>query len=187
MTGRYRTPDDDRSQDAPAAPDARMDSRTDGGDPARDGSSVVLLHVEPYERSAELLGAFAERFADGVAVQSVDGTAAALDAIDVVDCVVTEQRLPDGSGVKLVERLRERGSDVPVVFHTTCREGETEARALEAGADAYFSKRSESGQYDRILERLRGLVGDDARNPRTATAVSLDASGPSAGAPPSEE
>lgn len=172
---------------SPDSPDARTDSRPGRDDPAGDDGSIVLLHVEPYERSAELLGAFAERFADGVVVQSVGGAAAALDAIDAVDCVVTEQRLPDGSGVELVERLRERGSDVPVVFHTTCPADGTERRALEAGADAYFSKRSEYPQYDRILERLRGLVGDDGRNPRTATAVPADASGASAGAAPSEE
>ena len=171
---------------SPVASDARS-IRTDGGESAGDDGSVVLLHVEPYERSAELLGAFAERFADRVAVRSVDGTAAALDAIDAVDCVVTEQQLPDGSGVELVKRLRERGSDVPVVFHTTCCEDGTEARALEAGADAYFSKRSEHSQYNHILERLRELVEDDAPKPRTATAVSSDASGSSARAPPSEE
>ncbi|WP_280588373.1 response regulator [Halorubrum sp. Boch-26] len=170
------------------ASDVQTDTHTAAAlDPAEDGGSVTLLHVEPDARSAELLAAFADRFADGFAVRSVDGTVAALDAVDAVDAVVTEQRLPDSSGVDLVERLRERGSDVPVVFHTTCRENETEARALEAGADAYFSKRSEPGQYDRILERLRGLVDDDAWTSRTQTTITPDTPGSSAGAPPSKE
>jgi DNA-binding response OmpR family regulator len=169
---------------APIASDAQPDTHT-APDPAEDGGSAVLLHVEPDARSAELLAAFAERFADGFAVISVDEMGAALDAVDAVDavdCVVTEQQLPDGSGVELVERLRERGSDVPVAFHTTCREGATEAAALDAGADAYFSKRPERGKYERILERLRGLLGDDAPGRGTAT-VSPSASGSS----PSEE
>ena len=160
------------------ASDAQTDAHTAaGGDPVEDGGSIVLLHVEPDARSAELLAAFAERFADGFTVISVDGMGAALDAVAAVDCVVTEQRLPDGSGVELVERLRERDGDVPVVFHTTCREHETESRALEAGADAYFSKCPERGQYDSILERIRGLVGDGTRGVRTATTVSPSAPG----------
>ena len=172
---------------SPTTSDAQPDTHAPGRDPAEGGGSLVLLHVEPDPRSAELLAAFAERFADGFAVRSVDEMGAALQAIDAADCVVTEQRLPDGSGVELVERLRERGRDVPVAFHTTCRERETEARALAAGADAYFSKRSERGQYDRLLERLRGLVGGDARSPRAATTVSPDAPGSSAEATESEE
>ncbi|TKX76982.1 response regulator, partial [Halorubrum sp. SD626R] len=104
--------------------------------------------------------------------------------------VVTEQRLPDASGVDLVERLRDRGVDAPVVFHTTCREVETGARALAAGADGYFSKRPERGQYDRILDRLRELVAE-ARPSDTETTAGPGSSapprGPSAGPPSSEE
>ena len=159
---------------SPTAPDDRTDAHTTGAS-TEDEDPVALLHVEPDERSAELLTAFAERIADGSTVRSVDGMAAALAAADAVDRVVTEQRLPDGSGIELVERLRARGSDVPVAFHTTCRGAETEARTLDAGADAYFAKRPECGQYDRLLERLRGLVGgDDARNTRAAATVSSD-------------
>jgi DNA-binding response OmpR family regulator len=165
----------------PTATDTQTDTHiVDGGDPTGSGGPAVLLHVEPDAGSAELLAAFAERFADGFAVRSVDGMGAALDAVDAahgVDCVVTEQRLPDGSGIELVERLRKRGSDVPVAFHTTCRGPETEARALGAGADVYLAKRSERGQYDYLLERLRGIVGGDAaRSSRTATTVSPDRS-----------
>jgi DNA-binding response OmpR family regulator len=160
------------------------------GDPMRDGGSAVLLHVEPDPRSAELLAAFADRSADGIAVRSVDGMRAALDAFDEtdeIDCVVTEQRLPDGSGVELVDRLRKRGVEVPIAFHTTCCGDDTEARALAVGADAYFPKRSERGQYDRLLERLHGFVGEGGRNAGTATTVSPDAPESSARAPGSEE
>jgi len=124
-----------------------------------DESAVRLdvLHVEPDPRSAELLATFAAHLADGVSVRSVTGVEAALAAVDDADCVVTEQRLPDGSGVELVERLRRDGEDLPVVFHTTCREEDVEARAFSAGADAYFWKLSTRGQYERIFDRVRTL------------------------------
>ena len=187
-----RTTSDDATADRAADPDAdgiatdsgtdtdgiAADSGTDTDDTVDDSEAITLLHVEPDPRSAEVFSVFVDRFADGIAVRSVDGTAAALDAVDAVDCVVTEHRLPDGSGVELVDRIRRRDVDVPVLFHTTCREPETEAAALDAGADAYFSKRSERDQYGRVLERLRGLLGDGTS--RTARATTDVPSGVSA-------
>ena len=161
---------------SPTAADAQTDTHTAAaGSPTADDDPVVLLHVEPDARSAELLTTFAERFVGGFAVRSVGGTTAALDQIDAVDCVVTEQLLPNGSGVELVERIRGRDVDVPVVFHTTCREDEAKARALEAGADAYFEKRSARGRYERILDRVRELVGGrDSHRSNPADPVSVD-------------
>ncbi|OYR41492.1 hypothetical protein DJ82_04875 [Halorubrum sp. Ib24] len=162
-----------------AAPDAQTEMHAADRDSTPEPDSVAVLHVEPDSRAAELFAAFTDRSVDGVTVRSVDGVAAAFDAADAVDCVVTEQRLPEGSGVELVRRLRRDGSDVPVLFHTTCREGETEALALEAGADGYFTKRSERGQYERLLERLRELVAGNG--PRTAE-TAAPPSGPRPGA-----
>ncbi|MFC7323420.1 response regulator [Halorubrum rutilum] len=179
-----RTTSDDATTDTADSDADDADDATDdtAADRVTDADATALLHVEPDPRSAELFSVFVDRFADGIAVRSVDGTAAALDAVDEADCVVTEHRLPDGSGVELVDRIRGRGVEVPVVFHTTCREAETEAAALDAGADAYFAKRSERGQYGRVLERLRGLLGDgDPRTARAATGVPPDVSASSAG------
>lgn len=166
MMNRSRMPDDDAAGDNEAA---------------EDNDSVILLHVEPDARSAELLAASAAGLTDGITVRSVDEMGAALDAADAVDCVVTEQRLPDGSGVELVEGIRAADHEVPVVFHTTCRSEDTAAAALAAGADAYFEKRSQRDQYDRIFERLRALVwasGDGGATRRASTTGSVDA-GPS--------
>lgn len=139
-----------------------------------DHDRIAVLHVEPDSRSAELLATFAKRSAGPVvSVRSVDSMEAGLSAVGAADCVVTEQRLSDGSGVTLVERLRADGRDVPVVFYTTCRSEDAEARAFEAGADAYFEKRSTRGQHDRLLDRIRALVdGKGARYGRTGSIVS---------------
>ncbi|EMA58573.1 response regulator [Halorubrum lipolyticum] len=124
------------------------------GEPGR----IDVLHVDPDPRSAELLATFAAHAADPISVRSVGRAEAALAAIDGTDCVVTEQRLPDGSGVALVDRLRGDGETLPVVFHTTHRDERVEARAFGVGADAYFEKRSSRGQYERILDCVRSLV-----------------------------
>jgi DNA-binding response OmpR family regulator len=148
--------------------------------PARETDRpITVLQVEPDARSAELLEAFATRLTERVRIRSVDRVAAAVDAVEegvevdgervAVDCVVTEQRLPDGDGVSLTGRLREAGHEVPVVFHTTCPGEEREAAAFGAGADAYFEKGSERGRFDSILDRIRTLV-DGERERETAAA-----------------
>ncbi|WP_281195547.1 response regulator [Halorubrum sp. F4] len=124
-----------------------------------------VLHVEPDTRSTEVFSAFLERFAEGITVRSVDRVSTAAAVIDDVDCVVTEQRLPDGTGIELLERARKRGSRTPFLFHTTCHDPVVEARAFEADAAGYVHKRSERGQYDRLLTAVRnalGRVGDVA-------------------------
>ena len=157
-----------------------------------EGGPVTVLQVEPDERSAELLEAFAGRLTDRVRVRSVGRFGEALDALRAgvtldgervaVDCVVTEQRLPNGSGVDLAERLTEGDEDFPVVFHTTCPAEESEAAAFGAGADAYFEKGSDRGRYDAILDRICALV-DERRAGEAAATVDV-ASTPNALGPP---
>lgn len=162
-------------------PTAQHDDPTDfdaGSDSDRDIDSIEVLHVEPDARSTELLVAFCDRFTERIRVRSVDYMETALSAVDTADCVVTEHRLSDGSGIELVDRLRRRGDGTPVVFYTTCRDEDVERTAMDAGADALFEKRSERGQYDRILERVRELVDERGRRdvPPSAT-ISADAEG----------
>lgn len=158
--------------DARADTNAAVDrAETTAAGPAEDRDApIIVLQVEPDAHSAELLKAFAARLTDRVRVRSADRFADALDAVETgvevdgervpVDCVVTEQRLPDGDGVDLTERLREAGRGLPVVFHTTCPGEEREAAAYGAGADAYFEKGSDRGRFDAILDRIRALVDE---------------------------
>lgn len=162
------------------APDTRRqdaDGRAVGDDPAAsvrgagrvavDGgrrTGIDVLHVEPDPRAAELLRAFVAWAEEEVRVRSADHVADALDLVIEVDCVVTEQRLPDGTGIDLVDRAREHGVRTPVLFHTTCHDARVESRAIAAGADAYLRKRSNRGQYDRLLAAIRA----HATSPRSS-------------------
>ncbi|QAU13729.1 response regulator [Halorubrum sp. BOL3-1] len=188
----------DAHADSNAAGD-RSESLADRSATA-DREPVSVLHVEPNARSAELLEAFAERLTDRVRVRSVDGVADAFDAVETgveiegervaVDCVVTEQRLPDETGVDLTERLREASSGLPVVFYTTCPSEEREAAAFGAGADAYFEKGSDRGRYDAILDRIRALVDerpDGGKDARAGVASTPSAPGTPGGTLRSEE
>ncbi|SFR30727.1 response regulator [Halorubrum sodomense] len=156
--------------------DASADADADRAEPTANESAagadgpITVLQVEPDARSAELLEAFAARLTDRIRVRSVGRVAEAVDAVEGgvevdgervgVDRVVTEQRLPDGGGVDLAERLRGADRGLPVVFHTTCPREEREAAAFGAGADAYFEKGADRGRFDAILNRIRALVDE---------------------------
>lgn len=154
----------------------QTDPTTTADGTAADGAElIVMLHVEPDPESAELLSTFASRLTNRVQVRSVGRLGDALNAVESgvvvngetvsIDCVVTEQRLLMGTGVELVKRLRATGRDLPVVFYTTCPADEAEAQAFDAGADAYFEKRSDPDRCGRILGRAQALVeGDGDRN-----------------------
>ncbi|QUO48501.1 MULTISPECIES: response regulator [Halorubrum] len=163
----HTTPPSDTSAAANAAADRTEPPEADAEDR---GAPITVLQVEPDARSAELLEVFAARLTDRVRVRSVERLADALDALDAgveidgervaVDCVVTEQLLPDGDGIELTERLRGAGSGLPVVFNTTCPSEEREAAAFGAGADAYFEKGADRGRFDAVLDRVRALVDE---------------------------
>ncbi|TKX56061.1 response regulator [Halorubrum sp. SP3] len=180
--------------------DASADADADRAEPTANESAagadgpITVLQVEPDARSAELLEAFAARLTDRIRVRSVGRVAEAVDAVEGgvevdgervgVDCVVTEQRLPDGGGVDLAERLRGADRGLPVVFHTTCPREEREAAAFGAGADAYFEKGADRGRFDAILNRIRALV-DEGRE-RGKGAERAAASTPRASGSPGE-
>ena len=168
MTDHTAPPSDAHADTNPAAD---RSAQTADGPATETGGPITVLQVEPDARSAELLETFAARLADRVRIRSVDASADAVDAVESgvevggehvpVDCVVTEQRLPDGTGIDLAERLNEADDGVPVVFHTTCPSEESGAAAFGAGADAYFEKGSDRGRYDAIVARIRALVAED--------------------------
>src|SRR5262249_40318899 len=55
-------------------------------------------------------------------------------------CVVLDVRMPDVSGFRVQEALRETGTALPVIVITGDHSIETRARALAQGAHAYLRK-----------------------------------------------
>lgn len=76
-------------------------------------------------------------------------TAAAFDA------VVLDVMLPDGSGIDLLQRLRGRGNQTPVILLTALDETHDRIRGLDSGADDYLGKPFD---LDELTARLRALT-----------------------------
>ena len=100
----------------------------------------------------------------GQAASVADGEQQA-DALQP-DVVVTDVRLPDGSGIDLVARLRTKRTDVGIVVLTMFADDSALFAALDAGASAFVRK---DAQSDEVVAAARHA----AVSPNTFTAPDL--------------
>jgi two-component system response regulator PilR (NtrC family) len=87
-----------------------------------------------------------------------------LDA-QAFDLCLTDMRLPDGEGLRVVEHITEKGLDVPVAVITAFGSAENAVAALKAGAFDYLAKPV-------ALEQLRALVKQALKVPEKPAAPS---------------
>src|SRR6188474_2266305 len=82
--------------------------------------------------------------AEGYRVTNVSDGPSALrvleDSASDVDLIVLDLMLPEMSGYKVCERLRERGMDVPVLILSARTLAEDRTRGFAVGADQYLTK-----------------------------------------------
>ncbi|HXP31541.1 MAG TPA: response regulator transcription factor [Stellaceae bacterium] len=72
-----------------------------------------------------------------------------------VDVLVLDLGLPDSDGFALIRRLREGGSDVPIIVLSSRADESGKVRALDLGADDYVTK---PFGMDELLARLRAAM-----------------------------
>src|SRR4249919_3970986 len=81
------------------------------------------------------------------------------------DLCLTDMRLPDGEGLRVVEHITQKGLDVPVAVITAFGSAENAVAALKAGAFDYLAKPV-------ALEQLRALVKQALKVPEKPAAPS---------------
>jgi two-component system response regulator MprA len=86
------------------------------------------------------------------------------------DLVLLDLGLPDIDGVKIVERLRAEGNEIPILVLTARQALTDRVAGLDAGADDYLAKPFE---LDELLARVRALT----RRSRATSAADAGALG----------
>jgi DNA-binding response OmpR family regulator len=130
--------------------------------------NVLLIEDEPRIAAFVERGLKAEGFAVQVAGDGETGLALATD--DEVDLVVLDLMLPRLSGEQVLERLRSRRPDVPVIILTARDAVEDRVRNLNAGADDYVTK---PFSFAELLARIHARL----RSRDQAQSVELEAGG----------
>src|ERR1700686_5197350 len=110
---------------------------------------VLLIDDEPD--LLELLELTLSRMGlDTTRAETVGEAIRLLDA-EAFDLCLTDMRLPDGPGLRIVEHINQKGLDLPVAVITAYGSAENAVAALKAGAFDYLAKPG-------ALEQLRDLV-----------------------------
>jgi PAS domain S-box-containing protein len=126
---------------------------TTDSDPA-----FCALHVDDDEDVRGLVATFLPREQPELEVCSVSTAAAALDRLDVADCVVSSYHLPDMDGIALLRRVRAIDPDLPFVLYTAAASEEIAAEAISAGLTDYLQKSTGPEQYALLANRVQNLA-----------------------------
>ncbi len=154
---------------------------------------LLVVDDEPAQRTV-LAGFLAKR---GYEVLTAGSAAEAMRhaASQVVDLVLTDLRMPDQTGLDLLEHLRRLNPEVPVVVMTAFGTVETAVQAMKRGAADYLTKpvdldelevlvvrtlerralESENRELRRQLESRYRLQGLETANARMAEAINTAA------------
>ena len=122
-------------------------------------SPIRVLHVDDEPDVATLTAEFLEREDDRIDVVTATGASEALDLLDEeVDCVVSDQEMPELTGIELLERVRERFPELPFVLFTGQGSEEVASRAISAGVTDYLQKETGTDQYTILANRVTNAV-----------------------------
>ena len=119
-----------------------------------DDAAVVLV-VDDEEEVAEV---FSLWLRDEYETRVATGGEAALEAVDGVDLVLLDRRMPDLSGDETLARMRERGYDGPVAMVTAV---DPDFDIVEMAFDDYLVKPISKEELQGTVERLLSVQSYD--------------------------
>lgn len=123
-----------------------------------DGATRVLL-VEDDESLLTVATRALEQ--SGLSVQACSELAEAERAVGAgIGCVITDLRLPDGSGMALLDHVRREAPGVPVILMTAYADLDAAVGAFRAGAFDYLPKPFD---LDELVDLTRRALDDGSR------------------------
>ncbi len=113
----------------------------------------TVLVVDDKEMLRDSVGTTLQRA--GLDVMMADGAGAAMAAAAKrrPDAVITDLKMPGGSGIDLLKQLRELDNDLPVVLMTAFGTVQTAVEALKLGAFDYITKPFEGDELVIAVKR----------------------------------
>jgi DNA-binding NtrC family response regulator len=116
-----------------------------------------ILIAEDEERLRRLLGMLLTSTEYEVRFASDGEEAIRLFSAEGFDLVVTDMRMPGADGMQVLEAVKARAPEVPVVVMTAFGSIESAVEAMRAGAVDYVTKPFEAERFKLSLERALGV------------------------------
>ncbi len=132
---------------------------------------ILIIEDEPKTGDYLKQGLSESGFVTELATNGVDGLHLALTGD--FDLLVLDVMLPGLNGWQILERVRQGGKEMPVLFLTARDQVEDRVRGLELGADDYLVK---PFAFSELLARVRTLLrrGKSAMEPTLLRAADLE-------------
>lgn len=121
---------------------------------------MKILYVEDDSRDADLVCRELQRSSPHTAIEVAPTLTEARRRLNepgaIYDLVLIDLKLPDGTGLELLEEIREQVKSLAVVLLTGAGDEETAVAALKAGADDYVAKHRD--YHVRLLPTLEAAL-----------------------------
>ena len=123
-------------------------------------TTTTVLHVDDDPQFRDLASTYLERTDAALSVLSESSPTDALERLQqrAVDCIVSDYEMGETDGLEFLETVREEFSALPFVLFTGKGSEQIASRAVNAGADAYYQKRSGTSQYAVLVRHINTLV-----------------------------
>jgi two-component system, NtrC family, response regulator AtoC len=127
-------------------------------------TKAIILVVDDDERMRQTLGILVRNLGhEAVPAENVPAAQAVLNEREV-DLVITDLRMPGGSGLDLFDFMARAAPDVPVIMITAYGTVETAVQAMHKGAFDYLLKPFDTGEMELRITRALALRQYRAEN-----------------------
>lgn len=115
----------------------------------------------------------------GLAVKTVDGVAEAKKALErqPFSLVLTDMRMPDGSGLEVVDYINSHHLDIPIAVITAYGSAEQAVQALKNGAFDYLQKPITLAQLRTLVKSVIKVADEQPAAPSAARHKNADKAG----------
>ena len=120
--------------------------------------SIRVRYVDDEPDLPALVADNLERRDHRLTVETATSVADGLEALEDVDCLLSDYRLGDGTGFDLLEGAHEKHPDLPVIFFTETGSERVASRAIGAGVTDYVLKDVVAEQYDLLANKIVAAV-----------------------------
>ncbi len=138
-------------------------------DQANRKSQVLIVEDDP-----EIANFLKGLLADSHALTIVSEGRTALENIESKDVVVLDYRLPDMSGLEVLQKIKKTKPDIPVIFITAYGDEDVAVKAFRYGVEDYLKKPFNYNEFLHSLKSCLSLALIDKRQPRRVLLDDVD-------------